>query len=83
MKLDFWINDGTRSETFTAGTFGWVWHEGDCLLAGEGPRFGNDDPTHAVVATMREGMWYPTKAEGKGYTDFDVQATAADHSAAS
>jgi hypothetical protein len=79
MKLDFWINTEKHDEIFTAGTFGWVWQEGDTLRAGPGPRFGNDDAEGRVVARFRDGLWWPTDYVGntQGFTDFDVQLVRA------
>lgn len=73
MKLDFWINNDERDEVVTVGHFGWVWNEGNCLLAGDGPRFGNDDPTGHVVAELQvpNGMW--RLLDGRLFTDWDAQ----------
>lgn len=76
MKLDLWST--ARNEIRTVGTFGWVWQEGNSLLAGPGPEFGNEDPARRVVARRAVGLWWPLGADGEvltemGYSDFDVQ----------
>jgi hypothetical protein len=75
MKLDLW--SPARNEIHTVGIFGWVWQEGNSLLAGPGPEFGNADPASRVVACRAVGLWWPLGADGKitetGYSDFDVQ----------
>jgi hypothetical protein len=73
MKLDFWINNEGRDEVHTVGYFGWVWHEGDTLRAGPGPRFGNDDPEGRIVGRMAKGLWHTIEFAQRAFTDFDIQ----------
>ena len=75
MKLDLW---SPAHEIRTVGTCGWVWQEGNSLLAGPGPEFGNEDLARRVVARRSVGLWWPLGADGEvltetGYSDFDVQ----------
>ena len=76
LKLDLWSTG--RNEIRTVGTFGWVWQEGNSLLAGPGPEFGHEDPGMRIVARRAVGLWWPLGADGEvltemGYSDFDVQ----------
>jgi hypothetical protein len=76
LELDLWST--ARNEIRTVGTFGWVWQEGNSLLAGPGPEFGNADPASRVVAHKTNELWWPLGADGKiltetGYSDFGVQ----------
>jgi len=76
LKLDLWSTG--RNEIRTVGTFGWVWQEGNNLLAGPGPEFGHEDLGMRIVARRAVGLWWPLGADGEiltemSYSDFDVQ----------
>ena len=67
MMIEFFDPATDSREVF--GPFHWIWMEGDELLAGPGPEFGNADP-NAIAVGYREldGSWVSYATHNK-FTD--------------
>jgi len=61
--------DPAKNTSERVGPFSWLWLEGDELLAGPGPEFGNADP-NAIAVGYREldGRWV-SYATHNNFTD--------------
>jgi hypothetical protein len=67
MMVEFF--DPAKNTREIVGPFGWLWMEGDELLAGQGREFGNADP-NAIAVGYREldGSWV-SYATHNNFTD--------------